>query len=143
MISGTPTTNDPLGERLAKLVRLLGSDRDGEALGARNGMVRILTGVGSSLHELADWIARFQPAPQQPEFQGIDPEPDPRKPWQAFAAELLRHPEIIGMRGNRFDQKLFDREIDFLNNMRRSKFAPSAGQEKWLGDIESRIRRAA
>ena len=60
------------------------------------------------------------------------------------AEDLLRnHRDVLGMRGNRLDPKLRQREIDFLSNVRRSRHAPSGGQEKWLGDIQARIRRAA
>ena len=56
---------------------------------------------------------------------------------------LRNHRDVLGMRGNRLDPKLRQREIDFLSNVRRSRHAPSGGQEKWLGDIQARIRRAA
>jgi hypothetical protein len=70
--------------------------------------------------------------------------PDPKKPWQQQAEDLLRnHRDILGMRGNRLDPALRAREIDFLTNMRKSRIAPTGGQEKWIRDVESRIRRAA
>ena len=46
-----------LRPRISALIRMLGSDHDGEALGAARALSRTLNGVGASLHDLADDIA--------------------------------------------------------------------------------------
>jgi hypothetical protein len=76
----------------------------------------------------------------------VKPESKPERtrkprPHSELAAELLSHPEILGRRNGRLDSKLLDREIDFLEVMMRAPMA-SEKQWKWLGDVESRIRRA-
>ncbi len=48
--------------RLGQLVRLLGSDYDGEVVGAARAIGRTLSGVGASLHDLAD-VVEHPPAP--------------------------------------------------------------------------------
>ena len=46
----------PILPRVASLLRMLGSDQDGEALGAARALRRTLGGVGLDLHTLADVI---------------------------------------------------------------------------------------
>lgn len=48
----------PILPRVASLLRLLGSDQDGEALGAARALQRTLAGAGSDLHTLADVVER-------------------------------------------------------------------------------------
>jgi hypothetical protein len=122
-------------DRIGKLVRLLSSPQDHEVLAAARALVR-----AADVHALADVVERhWHPLPVQDELE-LEPAD---KPWQAAAQELLRHAHVLGMRGNRFDQKLYAREFDFLTNMRKSRFAPTAGQEKWLADIAARRKAAA
>ena len=45
-----------LAARAAKLIRLLASDRDGEALGAARALQRTLVAAGSNLNGLADAV---------------------------------------------------------------------------------------
>ncbi len=46
----------PILPRVASLLRMLGSDQDGEALGAARALRRTLGGVGLDLHTLADVV---------------------------------------------------------------------------------------
>ena len=47
---------DPVTDKLGKLLRLLGSDRDGEVVATARSIVRVLEGAGLDLHVLADNI---------------------------------------------------------------------------------------
>jgi len=51
----------PIAPRVGQLVRMLSTDRDGEALAAVRALGRILAGVGLTFHELADLIEREPP----------------------------------------------------------------------------------
>jgi hypothetical protein len=109
-------------DRIGKLIRLLASDKDGEAMGAVRALDRVLTGFGG-FHHLADLIDLIE-AP---------PAPEPIKhPWQILAAELLKHPGVL----------LGSRDHSFLRNMARARTAPTPAQQKWLGDIEARLSAA-
>ncbi len=46
----------PVADRLGKLVRLLGSDKDGEVLATVQALRRTLTGAGADIHVLATMI---------------------------------------------------------------------------------------
>jgi hypothetical protein len=46
----------PVAGKVAKLVRLLSSDRDGEVLGAVEGLKRTLASINCDLHTVADLI---------------------------------------------------------------------------------------
>jgi hypothetical protein len=135
-------------ERVGKLIRLaLGSNSPGECFAAIDAIRRTLANGGIDSHWLAAVVEKAWPIPSEPSPKPSPKpqrEPDPKKPWQAFAEELLlRHPEVIGMRGKKLDPALRAKEVDFLTNMRNSRIAPTAFQEKWMNDVANRIRRAA
>ena len=46
----------PVAERLAKLLRLLASDRDGEVVAAVTALKKTLEGAGLDHHDLADMV---------------------------------------------------------------------------------------
>lgn len=68
------------GDRLRKLVLLLSSDKDGEALAARDAIGRTLEAEGATWHDLANLIA----GPAQPE-------PDPLERVLAELDERATH----------------------------------------------------
>ena len=120
---------DP-NDRIAKLIRLLASDKDGEVVGAVRALHRVLADAGG-FHHLAGIVKTHwrppivvQPAPKPP--------PKPKHDWQILAARLLQFPDILIV-STQID------EVDFLTNMRKSRVAPSEKQWKWLGDIEARL----
>jgi hypothetical protein len=113
-------------DKLAKLIRLLSSPVDGEVVSAARALHRVLTDAGG-FHHLADVVEAHwrppvvvQPPPKPPE---------PKYDWQILAARLLKFRHVL----------LGDRELDFLQNMRRSQTAPTDKQWKWMGDIEARL----
>lgn len=64
-------------DRLAKVLALASSDRDGEALSALRKAERMLTDVGLGMVDLAETIRRFDPAQPRSEPR---PQPEPPKP---------------------------------------------------------------
>lgn len=68
-------------DRLAKVLALASSDRDGEALSALRKAERMLTEVGLGMVDLADTIRRFDPAQPGPAAPKPEPaQPEPPKP---------------------------------------------------------------
>jgi hypothetical protein len=135
--------SDLFAARAGKLFKMLSSPVDAEALAGCRAFSRYLAEAKLDWHWAADileaaWPTNLVPKPPPKE-------PNPRMPWQQQAETLLRdHRDVLGWRdGKRFDATLRTKEIDFLINVRKSRFAPSPGQQKWLGDIASRTRRAA
>jgi hypothetical protein len=99
--------------RISKLIRLLSSDKDHEALGAARALVRIC-----DIHAVADCIEKH--------FQ--IPEESPRlRPWQRQAQWLLDFGQLWG-----------SRERSFLTNILRQSYPPNAKQERWMRDIFNR-----
>jgi hypothetical protein len=112
-------------DRIAKLIRLLSSPVDGEVVNAARALDRVLAGAGG-FHHLAEvveanWYPQPPPKPKPP--------PEPKHDWQIMAAHLLKYRHVL----------LGSRELDFLQNMQRSRTAPTDKQWKWLGDIEARL----
>jgi hypothetical protein len=73
----TPVTR----KRLGPLIRLLGSDKDGEVLATVEAIKRTLASDGADLHDLA--VAISQPPPP--------PAPRPAATWRQQAERLLRY----------------------------------------------------
>jgi hypothetical protein len=123
-------------ERVGKLIRLaLGSNSPGECFAAVDAIRRTLANGGFDSHWLAGVVEKAWPIPCEPSPKP-QREPNPKKPWQILADELLKYandPRIVWG----------SKERDFLNNMRRSRYAPTAGQEKWMRDINARRGKAA
>src|SRR5262245_57812478 len=82
--------------RAGQLVRLLGSDRDGEVLNACRALGRVLRAAGRDWHWLGDLAEKHIALPAAA-----------ARPWQALAADLLR----------RGAGSLTEREAQFLNSM--------------------------
>jgi hypothetical protein len=119
----TPAASD----KLAKLVRLLSSDKDGEVLAAASAIKRTLAAAGSDIHALADALCR--PQPKEP----------PRRPWHedgndwhSKACECQAHSEQFS-----------EREQEFIDSMVgwTAFREPTEKQQAWLLSIFRRIRR--
>ena len=48
----------PIAKELAKLIRVLSSDKDGEVVAAWHGVIRKLKSIGADLHDLAERIEK-------------------------------------------------------------------------------------
>lgn len=114
-----------IAPRLAPLIRLLGSDNNGEVSAAVAGLRRILASKELDLHDLAAYV--------ESAAEVAVPTDDQLENW-------LRLVDDLTARGSRV---LDDRDRDFLFNVRvailRGK-APSPSQQKWLGDIQAKVK---
>jgi hypothetical protein len=86
----TPAVNN----KLAKLVRLLSSDKDGEVLAAASAITRTLAAEGSDIHALADTLCR--PQPQR------GPRHDDDNDWHSISCECQAHSERFSPREQDF-----------------------------------------
>jgi hypothetical protein len=138
--------------KLAKAVRLLSSDRDGEVLAAVASLQRILKNAGADLHALADHIERSN--------GGKISEADMRRLYDAGYNEGVRVTEL-NMHGEddfrsidglpsphgmalwcqRRNAKLSANESDFIDDMagRLLWSEPTERQMKWLKSIFFRL----
>jgi hypothetical protein len=111
--------------RIGKLIRLLESDKPGEAIGAVHAIRRTLAGAGLDLHDLAHVIETVDEIKIMPSDETTD--------WRRLAARLLHE----------HGGELSGKEVDFLSTMSRWRGTPSPRQRKWLDDIAQRFARAA
>ena len=116
----TPAANN----KLAKLVRLLSSDKDGEVLAAASAIKRTLAAEGSDIHALADTLCRPEPQ-HRPRYEDDND-------WHRISCECQVHSE-----------RFSPREQDFVADMVRwSAFrAPTEKQQAWLLSIHGRVGR--
>jgi hypothetical protein len=122
---------------LAKFIRLLASDVDGEALAAVRALGRALRASGYDFHDLAQIIEAPATAPGgsagagfRNHFDGDDDETE--LPWQLMVDACTNHP-------GRFTS----RERQFLQTMKRWRGTPTSKQLNWLVALFERVRRAA
>jgi hypothetical protein len=109
---------------LAKLIRMLSSDRDGEVVASVRAMRRVLEGAGLSLHDLADAIELPGQISQHNDNAADD--------WRVMAKACAQCPHLLS-----------DRERSFVTTMTRWRAKPSRKQAEWLEAIYDRIREAA
>jgi hypothetical protein len=114
----TPAANN----KLAKLVRLLSSDKDGEVLAAASAIKRTLAAEGSDIHALADTLCR--PQPQR------GPRHEDDNDWHSISCECQAH-------------GLSQREQNFVADMIAwtARATPTDKQQAWLLSIHRRVRR--
>ena len=113
---------------LAKLIRLLSSDREGEVVASVHAMRRLLASVGLSLHDLADAIELPTNKTDSNTTRFDDGDPD----WRVMAKACARCPHLLS-----------ERERSFVSTMTRWRGKPSRKQAEWLEAIYDRIREAA
>jgi hypothetical protein len=116
-----PAALASIGPRLGQLVRLLGSDKDGEALAACRALGRTLASVGQDFHALAATIERPEPAAQ------VHYECDPRA--DASARWLAEH----------HMHRLTAKEQSFVRDMLAWSGQPTERQRQWLRSIVERV----
>ena len=104
---------------IAKLIRLLGSDKDGEARGAVYAIRRLLRANKHDLHDLAAIIERARPPA---------PPTDNLPPWRLMVAACDAHAH-----------KLPPRDRAFIRSLQRWHGDLSAKQKSWLADIFEKV----
>ena len=115
--------------RLAKLIPMLGTDRDGEIVGTVHAIRRTLKSAGCDLHDLALVVERAA-LPVVVDQPRQEPAPAPElKPWQLTAMHCIR----AGM------GRLKPAELDFLRGMVHWLGEPSEKQARWLDAIASAL----
>jgi hypothetical protein len=120
----------PIGPKLAKLIPLLSSDKDGEVLATARAIERTLRAEGCDWHDLASAVTR------EPETRVIyikQPEPEP-KDWCDLARWCCDHD----------DDRLNPKERMFVADMASRLVCggePSERQAAWLRAIYARLKR--
>src|SRR5262249_8816772 len=120
---------------LGKLVRLLGSDQDQEALGAARALKRVLSSASLDVHDLARVVefsirhdARRAVVTAQKRGYGLQEAPS--APWQI--REMLRYCRDHAIR-------LSPKEYDFVATLAKRRGPPSERQLEWLCSIYSQL----
>lgn len=114
-----------IAPRLGPLIRLLGSDNNGEVSAAVAGLRRILASEGLDLHDLAAYV--------EAAAEVAIPTEDQLGTWLDLVDGLIARGAAV----------LEDRDRNFLRNVRiaiLSGKAPSPPQQKWLGDVQAKVR---
>lgn len=142
----------PIAGRLARLMRMLSSDKPGEVVNAASAMIRTLRSAGADIHVLADLI-------QKPSNgNGKISEKDMRVLYEAGYRDGLAAAEEKKFNGGDFrgidisphemalfcqerSRRLSDCEEEFINSVaaRTVWRAPTEKQEKWLKSIFLRL----
>jgi hypothetical protein len=119
----------PIGPKLAKLIPLLSSDKDGEVVATARAIERTLRAEGCDWHDLASAVTR------EPETRIIyinPPEPEPRD-WCELARWSRDHD----------DDRLNTKERSFVNDMANRLVCggdPTEKQAAWLRSIYAKLR---
>jgi hypothetical protein len=104
--------------RLGKIIPLLGSDRDGEVIGAARAIDRLLKSVGRDWHDVAALLR----LPAQCRQIAADD-------WQSVAQFCVQN-----------SARLSERELDFLATLASWRGRPTEKQFAWLRKIAARLR---
>lgn len=107
-----------LTPRLGKLIPLLGSNRDGEVIGAARAIDRVLKSAGRDWHDLAALLRL--PMPRR-EIAADD--------WRGMARFCAEN-----------SARLSERELNFLATLACWRGSPTEKQFTWLHKIAARLR---
>jgi hypothetical protein len=137
----------PAAERLAKLIRMLGSDRDGEVIAAVAAIRRLLEAQGLDLHDLADVVMGKQERRPNREDLGSAYQEGYRDGVRQAngdaADDVLSWREMASFCRARLN-RLEDREADFIEQISGSiarGLEPSEKQARWLDYLYTRLKR--
>jgi hypothetical protein len=106
----------PIGPRLGQLIRMLGSDRDGEVLSAARALGRTLRSINADFHDLAAAIEREAPSANHGPSD-----------HRTMAHWILRS-----------GARLSETERGFVHQMANWRGEPSERQASWLLSIFER-----
>ena len=105
----------PILPRVASLLRMLGSDQDGEALGAARALQRTLGGVGLDLHALAD-VVEHPAAPETPCRRERRPR-RPQHPGDVILDFMRRRSVVEALRRGLAGDRMSDWETEFATSI--------------------------
>jgi hypothetical protein len=123
-------------DRLQKLLRMLSSDKEHEALAAVGRLMIVLAAADLDIHDLADAVGRGFSAPQAPTNSRTNGHrtrssaPDVDDDWHKAVEWCLAQPH-----------RLRPREIEFLESLREWRGYPTEKQTAWLCAIVERLGR--
>jgi len=134
-------------EKIQKLIRLLSSPNDGEALAAVHALQRVLREEGSDIHELAARIEGLSQAEMKRLYDaGFQEGETAAKTAAAAAARDFSNvgPSFYEMAceiKHKGEGRLSQREADFVDDMTRwcARREPTEKQAKWLHVIYCKI----
>lgn len=106
--------------KVAKLIRLLASDKPGEVVAAAGALGRALKANGWDFHTLAEAIEGSPLVPQHD---------DDTRSWRAVRLFCASHPEC-----------LTTREAEFISSLKSWRGHPTEKQMNWLLLIERKVR---
>jgi hypothetical protein len=139
----------PRADRLAKLVRLLASDNDGEVIATRNAILRLLGDEGQDLHDLADLLTAENSGPTPGDVEAAYREGYRDGVHDAGESELLPAQGMSWHEQARFCAERADRlkeyERDFVEQMVRwtgRGREPSEKQGRWLDALYNRLKKS-
>src|SRR5262245_45675059 len=118
---------------IAKLVRLLASDRDGEVVAAARALGRTLKTSGYDFHDLARALALEVPPSTTPNDgrtrTGFRADPVETEPsWEQMVDACIDEPE-----------RFTAREQEFLESMQSWRGEPTEKQFSWLSALYRRV----
>jgi hypothetical protein len=130
-------------EKIQKLIRLLSSPNDAEALAAVHALQRVLREGGSDIHELAKRIEDIPQADMQRLYDAgykAGRKSADAAPMDFSDAGPSFHQMAIEIQA-KGDGRLSQKETDFVNDMVRwcARREPSEKQAKWLHSIYCKI----
>jgi DNA-binding transcriptional ArsR family regulator len=112
----------PIAATVAKLIRLLGSDRDGEVVASAHALRRVLAGAGLTLHDLAQAIER----PPMPSIVPYSDHAD--NDWREMVERCRARWHLLS-----------DRERGLIVSLARWRGEPTNKQLAWLETIHERV----
>jgi hypothetical protein len=132
-------------ERIQKLLKLLSSDNDGEALAAVHALKRVLAQEGADIHELAKRVEGLSEADMKRLYDA-----GYREGKNAAAVSTgftsVGEPSFYNMAceiKNKGEGRLSQKESDFIDDMVRwcARREPSEKQGRWLHAIYCKVGR--
>src|SRR6516164_6090992 len=136
-------------EKIQKLIKLLSSPNDGEALAAVHALQRVLRETGSDIHDLAARIEGLSEAEMKKLYDaGFQEGENAAKTAAAATAPDFSNvgPSFYEMAceiKHKGDGRMNQREADFVDDMTRwcARREPTEKQAKWLHVIYCKIGR--
>jgi hypothetical protein len=128
--------------KVAKILPLMGSPVDGEALGACRAVGRVLEHSGLTYQDLAQAIPTTRTY-EQPVSMGPTPayRPSRRKVSVFTPAQAAHHRRMALWCRNHERGRLTPREREFIDNVAYSRREISISQADWLTDITDRLEQ--
>lgn len=128
--------------KITRIIPLMGSPVDGEALGACRAVGRVLEHSGLTYRDLAQAIPTAR-GYEQPVSMGPTPayQPSRRKVSVFTPAQAAHHRRMALWCRNNERGRLTPREREFIANVASWRRELSVGQADWLTDITDRLEQ--